>query len=57
MMIDVYTHIITPKYKEALYKKLPPNSYALKFLDVYLSLTDLDIRFRIMDKYEGLVQV
>ncbi len=57
MMIDVYTHILPPRYKEALYKKLPDNSYAKRLVDAFPALTDLDIRFRIMDKYEGLVQV
>jgi predicted TIM-barrel fold metal-dependent hydrolase len=57
MMIDVYPHILPPKYKEALYKKLPPNSFDRKQADAFPSLTDLDIRFRIMDKYEDLVQV
>ncbi len=57
MMIDVWPHILPAKYIEALYKKLPPNSYARKSADAFPALADLDIRFRIMDKYEGLVQV
>ncbi len=57
MMIDVYPHILPAKYIEALSKKLPANSYALRRVDDYPALADLDIRFRIMDKYEGLVQV
>ena len=57
MMIDVYPHILPAKYKEALFKKMPSNSYFHKHVGVFPSLTDLDIRFRIMDKYNGLVQV
>ena len=58
MKIDVYSHIVPAKYQEALAnKKVPANLYARKSLDDYPSLTNLDIRFRIMDKYEGLVQV
>jgi predicted TIM-barrel fold metal-dependent hydrolase len=57
MMIDVFPHILPPKFKEALYKKVPANSYARKVADAYPTLIDLDTRFRIMDKYEGLVQV
>ena len=57
MFIDVYTHILPPKYREALYKKMPPGFYYQKLADAFPALTDLDTRFRIMDKYEGLLQV
>ena len=58
MKIDTYCHILPKKYAEALYARRPASSfYGRKSLDDYPSLTDLDIRFRIMDKYEGLVQV
>ncbi len=57
MKIDVFPHIIPPKYKEALYKKMPPNAPQREIIDSFPSLYDLDIRFRILDKYEGLVQV
>lgn len=56
-MIDVFPHILPPKYKDALYKKIPSSAYGRKLTDAFPSLTDLDIRFRIMDKYDGLVQV
>jgi aminocarboxymuconate-semialdehyde decarboxylase len=57
MKIDAYSHIVPPKYKEALYKKAPSIPYVDKFVQAFPALTDLDIRFRTMDKYEGLVQV
>ena len=58
MKIDVYSHIMPEKYQKALSdKKVPSNLYARKSLDDYPSLNNLDVRFRIMDKYEGLVQV
>jgi predicted TIM-barrel fold metal-dependent hydrolase len=57
MKIDVFTHIIPPKYKEALYKKMPPSAYQRRLIEAFPSLTDLEIRFRIMDKYDGLVQL
>jgi predicted TIM-barrel fold metal-dependent hydrolase len=57
MKVDVFTHVIPLKYKEALYKKMPPNAYPLRLIEAYPSLFDLDVRFRIMDKYDGLVQV
>lgn len=57
MMIDIFPHILPPKYMAALFQKIPPDSFGRKLTDAFPSLTDLDIRFRIMDKYEGLVQV
>ncbi len=57
MMIDIFPHIMPSKYKEALHNKIPPNSYSRKQTDAFPTLTDLEIRFRIMDKYAGLVQV
>jgi len=57
MMIDIYPHILPLKYKEALCKKLQPDSFDRKTIDAYPSLTDLNVRFKIMDKYEGLMQV
>ncbi len=57
MMIDIYTHIMPQKYKDALYEKMPSESYFCKLTDGFPSLTDLDVRFRVMDKYEGMVQI
>ena len=60
MKIDVFPHIIPLKYKEALLSKLPGTfheSVWYKFLHTIPTLTDLDSRFRMMDNYEGLVQV
>ena len=56
MKIDVFTHIIPPKYKEGLHKKMP-GAWQLKLMEAYPALFDMDARFRLMDKYEGLVQV
>jgi len=55
LKIDAYSHIVPPRYKEALYKAAP------KMHDRQVvpcpPLYDLDHRFRIMDKYEPLRQV
>ncbi|HME43331.1 MAG TPA: amidohydrolase family protein [Syntrophorhabdales bacterium] len=56
MKIDVFTHIIPPKYKEGLHKKMP-GAWQLKLMEAYPALFDMDARFKVMDKYEGLVQV
>ena len=55
MMIDVYSHILPPKYKEALYKKPGSNSDMIRRMDRFPSSSDLGIRFRIMGKYKDLV--
>ncbi len=57
MKIDAYTHIVPQKYKEALYKKIPPGLPPRKIIDTVPTLYDLEQRFRIMDKFEDLQQV
>lgn len=57
MKIDAFNHIIPAKFKETLQKKLHAGSYALKLVDAFPALTDLDTRFRVMDMHEGYVQV
>jgi len=55
LKIDAYTHIVPPKYLEAIHKVAP------QMVDRQIMPTpplyDLDARFRIMDKYEPLRQV
>ncbi len=58
--IDIFTHIIPPKYKEALYRKADERFFSGKWDEVIQStpaLSNLDNRFRVIDKYEGLTQV
>lgn len=60
MNIDIFPHILPPKFKEALVKNAPDSfrkSVWYKFLDVLPTLWDLDKRFRIMDRFEGYAQV
>ena len=54
--IDIFCHILPRKYNEVLLKKAK-SCYYLKTSGSKPALTDLDIRFRAMDKYEGLRQV
>ena len=56
MKIDIFPHILPVKYKEALHKE-SKSAFFKKLHDVIPTLTDLDYRFRIMDKFEGLRQV
>ena len=53
--IDMFPHILTRKYKEALFKKAR-SSFYLKADKIRPALWDLDIRFRSLDKFEGLRQ-
>ena len=57
LKIDIYTHILPIKYKEALYKLASVNSAQKGRIDTLPTLFDLEQRFRVMDKYEGLRQV
>ncbi|MFC1942695.1 amidohydrolase family protein [Chloroflexota bacterium] len=54
-MIDAYSHITPQKYLDALTKASP--MLTADKVTTTPPLFDLDYRFRIMDKYEGLVQV
>ncbi len=57
MKIDIFPHILTPKYKEVFSKKAAATAELFTHMNAIPTLTDLDIRFRIMDKHEDLVQV
>ena len=60
MKIDIYTHIIPQKYKEALLQRADSRFFSEnwdKVIDGTPALTDLDNRLRILEKYEGLSQV
>jgi uncharacterized protein len=54
--IDIFCHILPPKFKEVLFKKAKACHY-LKADSSRPALYDLDVRFRVMDKYEGIRQV
>ena len=54
--IDIFTHILPPKYREALDKKAKYSFYQ-ELNNLTPTLSDLDTRFRVMDRYEGLRHV
>ncbi len=56
MKIDVFPHILPKKYMEALHKErgLGHFEYLHKVIP---TLFDLDYRFRIMDQFDGLMQI
>jgi predicted TIM-barrel fold metal-dependent hydrolase len=55
--IDIFCHVMPQKYKEALLKKTFKPSYYLDNVKGLPALSDLDIRFKAMDKYVGYRQV
>ncbi len=60
MKIDIFPHIIPPKYKNAIYEVAPSGAYLISDIDltsVFPTLFNLDDRFRVMDKFDGLMQV
>ncbi len=57
MKIDVFSHVTPQKYKEALYKVIPDGSPPQMLIESVPTLFDMNHRFRIMDKFEGLKQV
>lgn len=57
MKIDIYPHILPAKYKEALEKRANKSFYLRDVNDATPGLWDLDLRFRIMDKYGDMRQV
>lgn len=57
MKIDIFSHIMPQKYKEAADKIAPPHFYIQKIVETTPTLYDLDRRFQIMDRYAGLTQV
>lgn len=57
MKIDIFSHILPTKYKEALYEVAPKGFYIQNIIDGVPTLYDLNRRFQIMDGYEGLMQV
>lgn len=54
MKIDVFAHLVPQKYSESVQRLSLVNP---DYIEKTGSLTDLDLRFRIMDKYEEYVQI
>jgi predicted TIM-barrel fold metal-dependent hydrolase len=60
MIIDAYNHIYPKKYQEAVDKKVTGRNTALpsaNWAKTIPTLVDLDARFRIMDAFDGYMQV
>lgn len=60
MKIDSFVHVLPPRYLEERNKRAGVELGSTQYSKYYTAnpgLTDLDIRFGIMDKFDGLVQV
>lgn len=55
MKIDIYAHIFPPKYRAEILKRI--EAKVLPLMESNPTLIDLETRFRVMDKYDDLVQV
>lgn len=55
-MIDIYSHILPPKYKAALFKVAGENAY-IKLSSSMPPLFDINLRLRHLEKYAGLMEV
>jgi len=54
--IDIFCHVLPQRYKDVLLKKARPAFY-LENAKTLVPLSDLDLRFKAMDKYPGYRQV
>lgn len=57
MKIDIYTHIVPPKFIEATEKLTPFGNSLRRYVTSCPTVNDWSERFRIMDKYGDYVQV
>jgi aminocarboxymuconate-semialdehyde decarboxylase len=57
MKIDVFPHIFPKKFFDRMVQVAPPGLYMQKRTRGIPVLVDLELRLRIMDRYEGYVQV
>lgn len=57
MKIDIFPHILPVKYKDALMRVEKDFIYKKSVIPLFPMLYDLELRFRLMDKCDGLMQV
>ncbi len=57
MIIDVYTHILPPRFYEAMLARTDARGYMQKRLRALRPLYDLEARLRMMDQFPGYVQI
>lgn len=57
MKIDIFTHVIPQKYKDALYNFVSSKFNLQTVIETLPTLYDMEHRFRLMDKFDGLMHV
>jgi aminocarboxymuconate-semialdehyde decarboxylase len=57
MKIDIYTHLMPPKYKKAFYKYSDKFGTEKNFMERRITLTDSNERLRIINEFEDMGQV
>lgn len=57
MKIDIFCHIIPKRYEKELFRVAPSGFDLEKMIHSVPTLTDLAERFRMMDRYPGLLQI
>jgi aminocarboxymuconate-semialdehyde decarboxylase len=57
MKIDIYTHVVPSKFKNAFFKYSDKFITEKNFMEKRITLTNLNERNRILDPYEDMVQV
>ena len=57
MKIDIYTHVVPSKYKNAFFKYSDKFATEKNIMEKRITLTNLIERNRILDRYEDMVQV
>ena len=57
MKIDIFTHVLLPRYKKALYKHADKFDTERKVQDKRYILTDNEARLRKLEEFEDMVQV
>lgn len=60
MIVDAYTHILPAGYQSMLEKKITNRDLSLnsaRYAQTVPTLVDLEARFRVMDRFDGYIQV
>jgi predicted TIM-barrel fold metal-dependent hydrolase len=57
LKIDIFPHIVPLRYRDALVKELPADSYWRRVLGTKGPIYDMESRFKIMDVFENYAQV
>src|SRR5512136_301364 len=57
MKIDVFTHVIPPRFRKALEKYSDKFMVEKKMWDRRLTITDSELRIRLLEEYGDMVQV